>query len=83
MTLKISYPFLYSNQEVFDEQPLGGHHHQPQVPDILSHENDVEPETIIHPGGSENLDIHKVEFNYYFENRTIHAFTWPSVKSYD
>merc|ERR1711892_328296 len=49
----------HASTEKTKNHPLGGH--QPHVPNILSHENDVEPEIIIHPGGSQNLDIHKVE----------------------
>jgi hypothetical protein len=41
------------------EHPKGGHN--PHVPNILDHENDVETEIVIHPGGSTDIDVHKVE----------------------
>lgn len=41
------------------EHPKGGHNLH--VPNILAHENDVETEIVIHPGGSTDIDVHKVE----------------------
>jgi len=41
------------------EHPKGGHN--PHVADILAHENDVGKEVVIHPGGSTDIDVHKVE----------------------
>jgi hypothetical protein len=39
--------------------PKGGHN--PHVQDILAHENDIKHEAVIHPGGSKDIDVHKVE----------------------
>lgn len=41
------------------EHPRGGEH--VHVANILDHNNDIETEVVIHPGGSKDIDVHKVE----------------------
>lgn len=45
--------------EITADHPKGGHN--PHVPNILAHNNDVGDEAVIHPGGSKDIDVHKVE----------------------
>lgn len=52
-------PHVIPLPEVTVEHPKGGHN--PHVPNILAHENDISHEAVIHPGGSKDIDVHKVE----------------------
>jgi len=45
--------------EITVEHPKGGHNQH--VPNILGHNNDIDVEKVIHPGGSTDIDVHKVE----------------------
>jgi len=45
--------------EITLHHPKGGHN--PHVTDILDHDNDIQEEVVIHPGGSQDIDVHKVE----------------------